>query len=258
MTADAPIQRNVAGDLPRVDLFGVGVHATSFEAALEHLHACVERREATFFCNANVYSCMLAQDDAAHRAHMRRAGYVMADGMPIVWLLRWLGYAADRVHGDDFMLAWCQHFPGARHYLLGGAPGQTERVAAELQRRFPGIAIVGMHTTAVRPVPVEESRVIADDVRATRPDVIWVGMGTPHQDQWMADNVEALSVPMVGVGSAFDVLAGHTRAAPAWMKRSGLQWLFRLAQEPRRLGKRYVYYNTRFLWQVAGLLLRRG
>jgi N-acetylglucosaminyldiphosphoundecaprenol N-acetyl-beta-D-mannosaminyltransferase len=242
----------------RVNLSGVWVDASSFNGALARLDAGVRERRSTFFSNANVYSFMLACDDPAQRARLERAGYVMADGMPIVWLLRALGHAAERVHGDDFMLAFIARFPGARHFLLGGAPGQAEVVAAELRRRFPGIAIAGTRDTPVRPVPAAETQAIVSAVRAAQAEVVWVGMGTPEQDRWMAENAEAVGVPLVGVGSAFDVLAGKTRATPAWMKRSGLQWLHRLAQEPRRLGKRYLYYNPRFVLRAFKLLARRG
>lgn len=241
----------------RVNMLGAHVDASSFEAALAELDRCVRERRATYFSNANVYSVMLAHDDPAQRARLERAGYVMADGMPVVWLLRALGHHAERVHGDDFMLAFLQRFAGARHFLLGGAPGQTERVAAELRRRFPGLTLAGMRSTPVRPVPEAETRAILSSLAQAEPDLIWVGMGTPEQDRWMAENVQAAGVPMVGVGSAFDLLAGNTRAAPEWMKRSGLQWLHRLAQEPRRLGKRYLYYNPRFVWHALRLLAKQ-
>jgi N-acetylglucosaminyldiphosphoundecaprenol N-acetyl-beta-D-mannosaminyltransferase len=242
----------------RVNISGVWLDASSFSAALAQLDAGVRARRGTFFSNANVYSYMLALDDPAQRARIERAGYVMADGMPIVWLLRALGHAAERVHGDDFMLAYIARFPSVRHFLLGGAPGQAELVAAELRQRFPTLQIAGMRSTPVRPVPKAETQLILSALQAARAEVVWVGMGTPEQDRWMAENAEAAGVPMVGVGSAFDVLAGKTQATPEWVKRSGLQWLHRLAQEPRRLGKRYLYYNPRFVVHALSLLARRG
>jgi N-acetylglucosaminyldiphosphoundecaprenol N-acetyl-beta-D-mannosaminyltransferase len=254
----------MAGNLPplnerrvgteNVDLLGARVTASSFEGALRYLEGAVAERRGAFVSNANVYSVMLARDDLAYRKLLAQAGFVLADGMPVVWSLRLLGHPAERVHGDDFMLACCGRQRAWRHFLLGGASGQASRVGAELRRRFPGISIVGVHATPERPVPVAKSEEIANQILAARADLVWVGMGTPVQDEWMAAHAERLGVPLVGVGSAFDVLAGRTRAAPGWMKRSGLQWLFRLAQEPRRLGPRYLYYNPRFIWHAGRFL----
>jgi len=171
-------------------------------------------------------------------------------------MLRRLGFPrAERVHHDDLWLECCARFPHWRHFLVGGREGQPEVVADALRRRYPGINVAGLHATPVRPVPEATTREIVERIRAARPSIVWVGLGTPAQDWWMSRVASEAGVPLVGVGSAFDLLAGRTRAAPEWMKRSGLQWLFRLAQEPGRLGWRYAYYNSRFALAAARQLL---
>lgn len=244
----------------RVSILGTQVTATTFEGALSWLAARVTARRPVYLCPANVYSVMLGRDDPAYRELVNGAGLVMADGMPLVWGLRRLGHRAERVHGDDLFFAACARFPRWRHFLLGGAAGQAEQVAAELSRRYPDLVLAGLRSTPRRPLPTAETAAVVEAIRASASDIVWVGMGTPHQDRFMAAQAEILGVPLVGVGSAFDLLAGRTRPAPGWVKRGGLQWLFRLVQEPRRLTGRYLRYNPRFLWhftrQLAGE--RRG
>jgi N-acetylglucosaminyldiphosphoundecaprenol N-acetyl-beta-D-mannosaminyltransferase len=240
----------------RADCLGTRVSALSFDGAQQALAALVERGGGACVSPATVYSVMLGVDDPAYRLTVNAAAMVTADGMPLVWLQRRLGWAqAERVHNDDLWFACCARYPGWRHFLVGGRDGQPEVVAAALARRYPGIQVVGLHPTPQRPVPARTTRDIVARIREARPDIVWVGLGTPAQDWWMRSVADEVGVPLVGVGSAFDLLAGRTRPAPEWMKRQGLQWLFRLAQEPRRLGWRYLHYNSRF---IAAVLRRRG
>jgi exopolysaccharide biosynthesis WecB/TagA/CpsF family protein len=236
---------------PKALVLGVGVTVSTFEQAQAALARRVRERAPGYFSCANAYSVTLALDTPDYRRILDTAAFVTADGMPIVWALRWLGFEAERVHNDDLFFACCQRFPEWRHFLVGGRSGQPEEAAAAMVRRFPGIRVVGTHATPARPVPASETEVIVEKLRDTEPDVVWVGMGTPAQDRWMAEVAERANAPLVGVGSLFDLLTGRTRAAPEWMKRTGLQWLFRLLQEPRRLGTRYSYYNARFVTAFA-------
>jgi N-acetylglucosaminyldiphosphoundecaprenol N-acetyl-beta-D-mannosaminyltransferase len=237
---------------PRLELLGTQVSASTFSGAQEALAMLVARAQGGYVSPATAFSLVLGMDDAAYRARVNAAAVVTADGMPVVWALRWLGAKhAERVHNDDLGLACCARFRHWRHYLVGGREGQPAEVAAALQQRFPGICIVGMAATPQRPMPRDLSERIVADIRASAAQVVWVGMGTPAQDDWMHSVAEDVRAPMVGVGSLFDLLAGRTRAAPEWVKRSGLQWLFRLLQEPRRLGHRYLVGNSRFVWALA-------
>lgn len=240
----------------RIPILGMHVSAATFDEACDILASAVSRREPSYVSCANVYSIMLAHDDPEYRRIVNDAFFVTADGMPIVWALRALGRHAERVHNDDLFLACCSRFPEWRHFLVGGREGQPEEAAAEMGRRFPGIRVVGTAATPVRPVPADRTGQIVESIRIARPDIVWVGMGTPAQDQWMVSAVAEVGGPMVGVGSLFDLLTGRTKPTPAWMKRTGLQWFYRLLQEPRRLGFRYLYYNPRFVIALAGELLR--
>jgi N-acetylglucosaminyldiphosphoundecaprenol N-acetyl-beta-D-mannosaminyltransferase len=243
----------------RQDLLGTQVSALSFVGAQDALAALVDRRAGGYVSPATAYSLVLGVDDAGYRARVNAAALVTSDGMPVVWALRRFGHPqAERVHNDDLALACCARFRHWRHYLVGGRVGQPEQVAAAMRERFPGIVIVGMAPTPQRPVPEAATRAIVADIAASGADVVWVGLGTPAQDDWMHRVSGTVSVPMVGVGSLFDLLAGRTRAAPEWVKRSGLQWLFRLIQEPRRLARRYLVCNTRFVVGMVGQWRQRA
>lgn len=243
---------------PRLSVLGTRVTASSFDQSVEWLARAVDRRSATYVCATNVYSIMLGWRDHAYRELVNRAGRALADGVPIVWGLRLLGAAAERVHGDDLFFAFCERHPQRRLYLVGGAAGQPELVAAELRRRYPRVEVAGWSATPVRPVPASATRAIVAEIRKRRAEVVWVGMGTPAQDDWMASVVDQVGAPLIGVGSSFDLLAGRSRPAPRWMQRAGLQWLFRLAHEPRRLWRRYLFNNPMFVALFALQLLRRG
>jgi N-acetylglucosaminyldiphosphoundecaprenol N-acetyl-beta-D-mannosaminyltransferase len=222
------------------------VDACRFEEAVRAVEDAVRRRKGIYFSPANVYSVTLADGDPAYRKALDEAAFVTADGMPVVWVLKRTEPHAERVHNDDLFLACCERLRSWRHFLVGGREGQPELVAASLKARFPGIDIVGSAATPQRPVPAQRTARIIEDIKSARADVVWVGMGTPAQDFWMSEAAPRAGVPMVAVGSAFDLLTGRSRPAPEWMKRHGLQWLFRFAQEPRRLAKRYLWYNALF------------
>ncbi|MEZ5638297.1 MAG: WecB/TagA/CpsF family glycosyltransferase [Burkholderiaceae bacterium] len=244
--------------LARARVLGTPVTVCTFVQAQDELARLVARGGAAYVSCANAYSTTMATDQPAFAAVLAEADMVTADGMAVVWALRALGHPdAERVHNDDLFLACCARFPDWRHYLVGGRDGQTDQVAAAMRARFPGIRIAGGSATPVRPVPAQQQEQILAQIRQARPDIVWVGMGTPAQDHWMHETAAQVGLPMVGVGSLFDLLAGRTRAAPEWVKRSGLQWAFRLMQEPRRLAGRYLVYNSRFVWGLARQWWRR-
>ena len=183
------------------------------------------------------------------------------DGMPLVWLGRhYVRPGIQRVYGPDLLLAVfaaTQSVP-FRHFFYGGAAGVAEELKARLEARFPGVQIVGTYTPPFRPLnPSEENELVAQ-IRAVQPDLMWVGLSTPKQERFMAEYLPRLDVTlMAGVGAAFDFHSGRIRQAPAWMQRSGLEWLYRLCSEPRRLARRYLVNNPLFLWRIAGQLLGR-
>jgi N-acetylglucosaminyldiphosphoundecaprenol N-acetyl-beta-D-mannosaminyltransferase len=194
------------------------------------------------------------QDPELLRIH-NAAGMVTPDGMPLVWLARRAGFPhVDRVYGPDLVLACCEASVarGYRHFLYGGGPGVPERLAERLQARFPGLRVVGCHSPPFRALVSREDDTVVERINASGADIVWVGLSTPKQERWMHTHRPYLTAPvLIGVGAAFDFHAGLKRQAPRWIQRSGLEWLFRLSQEPRRLWRRYSYNNTRFLLDLA-------
>jgi N-acetylglucosaminyldiphosphoundecaprenol N-acetyl-beta-D-mannosaminyltransferase len=209
---------------------------------------------------AGVHGVMEAQKDADYQSILNRSFMTAADGMPLVWLGRLQGFTRmHRVYGPDYLTEVCRMSVdrGYRHFLYGGDEGVAELLATELTQRFPGLQIAGTYTPPFRPLLRGEETDLTELVALTKPDIFWVGLGTPKQERFMAHYQDKLdSRVMIGVGAAFDIHTGRTKDAPTWMKSAGLQWLHRLAQEPRRLWRRYLFNNPRFLWSATLQLLR--
>lgn len=241
----------------RVDILGVGVSAITMKMALDRIDRWIARREPHYVCVATTHSINACQDDPRLREINRGAGMVTPDGMPLVWISRLRGFRyVERVYGPDLMAEVCARSvaTGYRHFLYGGwPPDVVEKLSSNLRRRFAGLKIVGTLAPPRRPLTAAEDQGIVDMINRVRPDIVWVGTGAPRQELFMSEHIGKLHAPvLIGVGAAFDFLAGTRRQAPPWMRRSGLEWLFRLVQEPRRLGPRYLVNNPRF---VARMLL---
>lgn len=245
--------RPAAGGTPRVDILGVGVSAITMADALRTIDGWIARGEHHYVCVSGVHGVMESQRDPTLRQVHNAAGLVTPDGMPLVWLSRLGGHRhVERVYGPDLMLALCARAVGRyRHFLYGGGDGVAERLAARLRARIPGLALVGTETPPFRPLGAEEDAALVQRINAARPDIVWVGLGTPKQERWMSAHVEQLGASaLIGVGAAFDFHAGLKRQAPRWMQRIGLEWLFRLLSEPRRLWRRYLVNNPAFIYAV--------
>jgi N-acetylglucosaminyldiphosphoundecaprenol N-acetyl-beta-D-mannosaminyltransferase len=238
----------------RVNVLGVGVSAITMTDALTLIDRWIATRANQYVCVTGVHGVMESQADPRLRDIHNRAGLVTPDGMPLVWISWLRGHRhVERVYGPDLMLACCRASVsrGYRHFFYGGAPGVPERLAAKLEERFPGLITAGTFSpTFGEPTPVEERSAI-ERINATNPDIVWVGLSTPKQEGWMASHVGQLCAPvLIGVGAAFDFHAGLKRQAPQWMRNSGLEWLFRLTTEPRRLWRRYLINNPWFVWRL--------
>ncbi|HLW60008.1 MAG TPA: WecB/TagA/CpsF family glycosyltransferase [bacterium] len=223
---------------------------------MDHALAAVERwiarREAHYVCVTNIHGVIESQRDRDLRRIHNAAGLVTPDGMPLVWLSRLRGRRhVERVYGPDLMLALCERSAemGYRHFFYGGARHVPDRLAANLQRRFPGLRVAGTYAPPFRPLTDAEDEGIVELINRAGPDIVWVGLSTPKQERWMATHVGRVDAPvLIGVGAAFDFHAGVKAQAPRWMQRSGSEWLFRLATEPRRLWRRYATTIPSFLW----------
>lgn len=241
-------------DRERVNVLGVGVSPVNLERAVETLGEWVESDRSTYVCVTGVHGVMESRRDPDLRAIHNRAGMVVPDGMPLVWLSRWAGVdRPGRVYGPDLMLSACAASVdrGWSHYLYGGADGVPDLLVERLEARFPGIEIAGAWSPPFRELTPEEDREAVERIRDSGADLVWVGLGTPKQERWMAAHVDRLSAVLLGVGAAFDFHAGLKPQAPAWMQRHGLEWLFRMASEPRRLWRRYCVNNPWFIAEIG-------
>ncbi len=239
------------------DVLGVRVGALNLPRAVDTIEQWIRRRTPHYVCVTGVHGVTESRRDPELRRIFKGAGMVTPDGMPLVWLGRLQGYRdIERVYGPDLMLALCAR-KGLRHFLYGGSPTTLVKLERNLRRRFPGIAIVGTISPPFRALTPAEDGAIAAAIDSARPDIVWVGVGTPKQERWMAEHVDRLGVPaLIGVGAAFDFHAGTKAQAPIWMRRSGLEWVFRFLCEPRRLARRYLVGNTVFVSLLLTQLVR--
>jgi N-acetylglucosaminyldiphosphoundecaprenol N-acetyl-beta-D-mannosaminyltransferase len=238
--------------IPRANILGIGVSAINMAQALETIDGWISQRHQDYVCVRDVHGVMQSQRDEQLKRIHNRAGLVTPDGMPLVWLSRRMGFPwVDRVYGPDLVLAVCQQSVGRRyrHFFYGGAQGVPERLADRLGKRFPGMEITGVYSPPYRPLTTEEDERLIRMINDTKPDIVWVGLSTPKQEYWMYEHLGRINAPvMIGVGAAFDFHAGLKTQAPRWIQRSGMEWLFRLISEPKRLWRRYLINNPWFLW----------
>ena len=255
---NAVSSRSSTRPLPRAPVLGVAISAINMAQALEAIDGWIALREPRYVCVTPAHSVMEARRDPEFRRILNHSGLTTPDGMSIVWLLRLRGHRhVERVYGPDLMLAICEGglAKGYRHFLYGGAPSVADELASHLRARFPDLQIVGTLSPPFGlPTPEEDSQATAA-INGSQPDIVWVGLSTPKQERWMAEHMGRLEAPvLIGVGAAFDFLSGRKPQAPRWVQRSGLEWLFRLATEPRRLWPRYREYPLFALLAAAQLL----
>ncbi|HXR32523.1 MAG TPA: WecB/TagA/CpsF family glycosyltransferase [Verrucomicrobiae bacterium] len=267
MATSAP-HKIASSSLPVAKSFrvlGVRVDAVQIPEVIGRVEEWIARRDACrYVAVTGMHGVMEAHRDSGFRAVLNEADLVVPDGMPLVWCARLRGYTLPRrVYGPELMHTFCRQTAakGYRHFLYGGDPSVAEKLAAILKQDCPGIQIAGVYSPPFGELTVEENSEAIGRIHAARPDVLWVGLGTPKQETWMHAHRDSLRVSaLIGVGAAFDILSGRKRQAPVWMREHGLEWLFRLLQEPRRLFRRYVVYGSRFVvLETAELLgLRRS
>lgn len=231
-------------------ILGMRVDATSIPAATEQICTWARRGGSYTVGIATVHNVMESYDDPAYLEVMNDADLVTPDGMPLVWGLKLLGVPdATRVYGPSLTPALCARAAaeGIPVGFYGGAPDVLDAVTARLRARFEGLQIAYAFSPPFRPPTAEEQGRVIDEVNASGARILFVGLGAPKQERWMYDHRGKIDAVMVGVGAAFDFIAGAKRQAPAWMQGAGLEWLFRLTHEPGRLWKRYAKHNPRFV-----------
>jgi len=247
-------------ELPRINVLGVAISAIDMQQAVWCIESWVEQGTRSYVNVCTVHTVIECRRDPNLRRRVNAGGLATPDGMPLVWLGRMHGHPASRVYGPDLMLELCRRSAerGHRHFFYGSSPAVLDDLVSNLALRFPGLRIAGSHSPPLRPADAPEDPEVLERIDASGADIVWVGLGTPKQDLWIARHRPLLRAPvLIAVGAAFDFHAGRKAQAPAWMQKAGMEWLFRLAHEPRRLARRYLLYNPWFVvataLQVCGL-----
>jgi N-acetylglucosaminyldiphosphoundecaprenol N-acetyl-beta-D-mannosaminyltransferase len=238
------------------DVLGLPIAVIDYAKAMDVMDGMIARRERGWVCAVAVHAVMVAQSDPELRRALVESSLTVPDGMPLVWASNMLGEELpNRVYGPELMERYSRRCveQGHRVWLYGGRDqGSLVQLALSMRRDHPGIQIVGGYSPPFRDLRREEEDALAEQINAAKPDVLWAGIGVPKQEKWMARMRDRLEVPvMCGVGAAFDFHAGRISQAPRWMQERGLEWTYRIVQEPRRLLPRYLYYNPRFLAAFA-------
>ncbi|HWY31171.1 MAG TPA: WecB/TagA/CpsF family glycosyltransferase [Candidatus Acidoferrum sp.] len=245
--------------IKRVNVLGVGISVLNLPTALAEVAAAISERRKGYICVTGVHGVMEAQADPDFKAILNSALLCTPDGVPMVWAGKLRGFSEmDRVYGPDLLLTVCEWSvkSGCRNLFFGGAEGVAGLLAGKLKARFPGLVVAGTFTPPFRTLRPDEEKQLREFVRDSRPDIIWVGLSTPKQERFMAEYLPKLDATLlIGIGAAFDFHSGRVKQAPRWMQRSGLEWFYRLCQEPRRLAKRYLRNNPLFVWKFSGQLL---
>lgn len=238
----------------RVDILGVEVSTVDMADALSEISGWIDRGDRRYVCVTGVHGVMESQTDSDLRAIHNASGLTVPDGMPLVWMGRMAGAPdMERVCGPDLTLELCELAAerGWKSYFYGGADGVPEKLAEQLRARYPGLKVVGAYSPPFRPLEAGEIEEVADRINRAQPDIVWVGLSTPKQELWMAEFRDRLDAAvLIGVGAVFDLYAGGARRAPGWMQRSGTEWIYRLFKEPKRLWRRYLTNNPRFVLSV--------
>lgn len=232
-------------------VIGQRLDVTSYADATARVLRWAEQGESRYVCAANVHVLMEGWDDAEYRKITNQGDLITPDGVPLVWSLRALGVSnATRVYGPDMTLHICADAArrGIKIGLFGGTRDSLADFVSFLKRRFTCIEVVCAISPPFRPLSREEDAAYTEEIRASGAQVLFVGIGCPKQERWMAAHKGKLMLPMLGVGAAFDFHSGRVKQSPVWMQRAGLEWLFRLMMEPKRLWRRYVWHNPRFVF----------
>lgn len=258
---EVALEASVAGDegpaqrIPSFHVLGVRVHAVRIPEIINVIEGWVRERSATnYVAVTGMHGVSVSRNDPEFRNILNAAGLVIPDGMPLVWLGRLQGHRElkRRTPGAEVMEGFFKA-TGSKysHFFYGGVPGVADLLARTEHERH-GIRIAGTYCPPFRPLSQSEEEEVQSMIRESKPDILWVGLSTPKQERWMYEHRDQIEVPaMLGVGAAFDMNVGRLKRAPLWMQNSGLEWLYRLILEPRRLWRRYILDGSGFVWAVA-------
>ena len=248
------------GTLPFANVLGARINALGWSEAINVIADWARKRESRFVCISNVHMVVAACEDSELAEAMRRSDMATPDGAPVAWMLRRQGFANQpRISGTELMRSYLSHAVACDEgiFLLGSTEDTLARLQVALLNEFPGLKIAGAFSPPFRPLTVEEDAVIVARINASGAGTVWVSLGCPKQEKWMLEHRGRVNAVMVGVGAAFDFVAGTVPRAPLWMQAIGFEWLHRLASEPRRLWRRYLVTNAFFVIGALRQLLAK-
>lgn len=253
-------EKPAIADSNRVRVVSLELNVSNYESAIEQIVAMVNAGDGGYVCISTVHMIMESYDNPEYGVMVNAANMVVTDGMPLVWMQKLRGEnEAGRVRGNDLMMRLCAY--AEKHELRIGFYGGKQSVIDAILKRanidYPKMSIVYAYSPPFRPLTEMEDNEVTEEIKRSSPDILFIGLGCPKQEKWMVAHKDKLSAVMLGVGAVFDFYAGNLAECPIWLQKIGLEWLYRLYREPRRLWKRYLILNPRFIWlatmQLTGL-----
>lgn len=240
--------------IPTVNILGVDIAAINMDWLLSFTKEHIKALSGDYICVANVHTTVTAYEDESYRSIQNGGIMAIPDGGPLSSLGRKRGATnMERTTGPSYMGEVLKESvsQGWTHYFYGSSQETLDKLKSALEKKYPGLKIAGMYSPPFRPMTDEEDQTIVEAINKTSPDFLWVGLGAPKQEIWMAAHQGKVKGLMVGVGAAFDYYAGNIERAPEWMQKSNLEWVYRLLQDPKRLFKRYMVTNSKFIWNAV-------
>jgi N-acetylglucosaminyldiphosphoundecaprenol N-acetyl-beta-D-mannosaminyltransferase len=253
------IMSNQTSNNERVKIVSLRVDVVNHESTIQKINELIERENGGYVCFSTVHMIMESHDNPEYAAKVNAADLIIPDGMPLVWMQKFQGEKqANRVRANDLMIMLCG-YAEKNDLTVGFYGGKQTVIDAILERAekdFPNLKIVYAFSPPFRPLTEEEDAEITKEINQKEPDILFMGLGCPKQENWMWAHKDKLKAVMLGVGASFDFFAGNVKESPEWLGRLGLEWLFRLTQEPRRLWRRYLILNPRFMRLATLQLLK--
>ena len=244
------------------EILGVKVNLVNYSQTIASMEEAIKYRSTLTISFVNVHSIMTSQGDIFLKTALNGSSLSVPDGMPLVWISKWTDTPLyDRVYGPDIFQYFCElsEDKGYTHFFYGSSPQVLIQLVKRISKLYPKINIVGYISPPYHPITTEEQNSFIHEINRSKADVLWVGLGCPKQEKWIYEFREKIQVPVIaGIGAAFNIHAKELRQAPSFWQRHGLEWLFRLIQEPRRLGFRYLVYNPLFIIKVTVQIIKGG
>lgn len=238
-------------ELTKCNIIGTDILVTNMAKTVALIEENIEKLRGKYICVGNVHTTVMAHDDAQYHTVQKEAAFVLPDGKPLSVYSRNHGFAdAERVTGPDLMLELFKRDNGLRHYFYGSTEETLSMLREKLKEQYPNLNIAGMVSPPFHALSEAEDAAAVRAINESGADIIWVGLGAPKQENWMYAHKDKVNAVMIGVGAGFDYHAGNIKRAPMWMQKMSLEWLYRLLQDPKRLFKRYLVTNTRYLYLI--------